>query len=109
MELNGPGTTSFLHRKGRKRRAGLSLGEAASAMDLSISMLSRYESGTRDFSKEQIVRLQKVLLEALEKKEIEERRLRMSAEVQLAIPDLLTKFSSMSGQTVPVTVGREAE
>jgi hypothetical protein len=53
--------------------------------------------------------LQKVLLEALETKEIEERRLRMSAEVQLAIPDLVAKFEAMYGQAVPVTAGREAE
>ena len=90
-------------------RAGLSLGEAASEMDLSISMLCRYENGTRDFSNEQIVKLQKVLLEAPETKEMEERQLRMSAEVQLAIPDLIAKFEAMYGQAVPVTAGREAE
>jgi len=88
-----------------RERAGLSLSETAASIGVSVSQLSRYENGTRYFSVAQVKRLANVLIKALDQREREEMRVRRSAEFELSVPELATKFASMSGQTVDVTVG----
>jgi len=88
-----------------RERDGLSLSDAAAQIGVSISQLSRFENGTRFFSAAQIKDLAGVLIRALDQREREETRVRKSAEFELSVPELATKFASMSGQTVAVTVG----
>jgi len=88
-----------------RERAGLSLSDTAARIRVSVSQLSRYESGQRYFSAAQVKDLADVLIKALDQREREEMRVCRSAEFELSVPELATKFASMSGQTVDVTVG----
>jgi transcriptional regulator with XRE-family HTH domain len=83
-----------------RERCGLTLRETAARLGCSEPLLSMYETGFRNLPADRLKRLAGILIEALEDRQAEERRVSDSTDFESLVPELAAKFAKS-------TMGRE--